>query len=86
MLWFLRISQRYCKCLSLPFICVVTTIARSVVDQVSEFNEYLASKPAGAEWNSANSLFAIWIGINDVGNSAGWVGVSQGHYSDTSDA
>ncbi|KAH0826968.1 carbohydrate esterase family 16 protein [Lanmaoa asiatica] len=49
----------------------------SVVDQVSEFNKYLASKPTGAQWDSTNSLFAIWIGINDIGNSVGWVGVSQ---------
>jgi len=49
----------------------------SVVDQVSEFNDYLASKPAGAQWDSANSLFAIWIGINDVGTSVGWTNVTQ---------
>ncbi|KAF8550451.1 carbohydrate esterase family 16 protein [Imleria badia] len=49
----------------------------SVVDQVSEFNKYLASKPAGARWNSTNSLFAIWIGINDVGNSVGWTNITQ---------
>ncbi|KAG6370077.1 carbohydrate esterase family 16 protein [Boletus reticuloceps] len=49
----------------------------SVVDQVSEFNEYLASKPAGAQWDSTNSLFAIWIGINDVGNSVGWTNITQ---------
>ncbi|KAF8447374.1 hypothetical protein L210DRAFT_3391445 [Boletus edulis BED1] len=49
----------------------------SIVDQVSEFNEHLASKPAGAQWDSTNSLFAIWIGINDVGNSAGWTNITQ---------
>ncbi|KAG1734316.1 carbohydrate esterase family 16 protein [Suillus lakei] len=49
----------------------------SVVDQVTQFNEYLASKPAGATWNSANSLFAVWIGINDVGNSFGWTNITQ---------
>jgi hypothetical protein len=36
------------------------------VDQVSQFDEYLASHPAGANWNSTNSLFAFWIGINDL--------------------
>ena len=30
------------------------------------FDQYLASKPVGAEWTSNNSLFAFWIGINDV--------------------
>lgn len=38
----------------------------SVVEQVTQFTEYLAPKPAGATWDSTNSLFAIWIGINDV--------------------
>ncbi|KZT23977.1 carbohydrate esterase family 16 protein [Neolentinus lepideus HHB14362 ss-1] len=49
----------------------------SIVDQVSQFNEYLASKPAEAPWTSADSLFAVWIGINDVGNSWSWTNVSQ---------
>ncbi|KAJ3850977.1 hypothetical protein EV368DRAFT_44095 [Lentinula lateritia] len=49
----------------------------SVVDQVSQFQEFLASKPVGAEWSSSNSLFAIWIGINDVGNSFPWTNISQ---------
>ncbi|KAF9242107.1 carbohydrate esterase family 16 protein [Melanogaster broomeanus] len=56
---------------------VLPTWIQSVVDQVSQFDDYLASKPAGATWNSINSLFAIWIGINDVGNSAGWTNVTQ---------
>ncbi|KAG8217936.1 carbohydrate esterase family 16 protein [Butyriboletus roseoflavus] len=49
----------------------------SVVDQVSQFNEYLAPKPAGAQWDSTNSLFSIWIGINDIGNSASWTNITQ---------
>lgn len=36
------------------------------MDQVSQFEEYLAPKPYGAQWDSSNSLFATWIGINDV--------------------
>ncbi|KAJ7286505.1 hypothetical protein C8J57DRAFT_1497157 [Mycena rebaudengoi] len=55
-----------------PFLPTVL----SVVDQVDQFKTILASKPAGAQWNSSNSLFAIWIGINDVGNSWGWTNVS----------
>ncbi|KAI0373068.1 hypothetical protein BV20DRAFT_938785 [Pilatotrama ljubarskyi] len=49
----------------------------SIVDQVTQFHEILAPKPAGARWNSSNSLFAFWIGINDVGNSFGWTNVSS---------
>jgi phospholipase/lecithinase/hemolysin len=43
----------------------------SLVDQTNQFNEFLAPKPQGAEWSSNNALFAIWIGINDVGNTVG---------------
>ena len=81
-LWSLRISPRCCKCFALPFPLFVSLplSTRSIVDQVSEFDEYLASKPAGAQWDSTNSLFAIWIGVNDVVSSVSWVGVSQGHF------
>ncbi|KDQ61223.1 carbohydrate esterase family 16 protein [Jaapia argillacea MUCL 33604] len=49
----------------------------SVVNQVSLFEEYLACKPAEAPWESANSLFVTFIGINDVGNSWYWTNVTQ---------
>ncbi|KAI0362560.1 hypothetical protein OH77DRAFT_63683 [Trametes cingulata] len=49
----------------------------SIVDQVTQFHEILAPKPAGARWNSSNSLFAFWIGINDVGNSFSWTNVTS---------
>ncbi|KAI5120467.1 hypothetical protein M0805_006487 [Coniferiporia weirii] len=49
----------------------------SIVDQVAQFNQILAPKPIGAQWSSNNSLFAIWIGINDVGNSFDWTNVTQ---------
>ncbi|TFY64941.1 hypothetical protein EVG20_g5771 [Dentipellis fragilis] len=49
----------------------------SIVDQVSQFNGILASKPDGAKWSSDNSLFAFWIGINDVGNSYAWTNITQ---------
>jgi hypothetical protein len=39
---------------------------RSIVDQTSQFETYLANKPEGAQWASSDSLFAFWIGINDV--------------------
>ncbi|KAJ6592487.1 hypothetical protein B0H19DRAFT_1204800 [Mycena capillaripes] len=37
----------------------------SMADQVAQFNDILAPKPIGAQWNSSNALFAVWIGIND---------------------
>lgn len=55
----------------------------SVVNQVTQFNEYFASKPAGAAWESTNSLFAVWIGINDVGNSFGWTNITQVEFYET---
>lgn len=44
----------------------VSCLPSSIVDQVAQFNKILAPKPVGAEWNASNSLFAFWIGINDV--------------------
>src|SRR3569833_3444444 len=40
-----------------------------VVDQVNTWNKNLASKPSYAPWTAENALAAIWIGVNDVGNS-----------------
>lgn len=37
--------------------------------QVDYFNEYLASAPSYAPWTADDLLVAVWIGINDVGNS-----------------
>lgn len=34
----------------------------SLTDQVNEFLNTVASKPASTPWASANSLFSIWIG------------------------
>ncbi|KAL0576561.1 hypothetical protein V5O48_005425 [Marasmius crinis-equi] len=56
-----------------PFLPTVL----SIVDQVNQFNEILAPKPQGALWNSSDSLFAFWIGINDVGNSFPWTNITQ---------
>ncbi|EIW54084.1 uncharacterized protein TRAVEDRAFT_39742 [Trametes versicolor FP-101664 SS1] len=41
----------------------------SLIDQVNQFLGGAAKKPANAPWTSANSLFSVWIGINDIGNS-----------------
>lgn len=46
----------------------------SLVDQVNEFESHLAPLPSSANspsLTSANTLFAIWIGVNDVGNAWG---------------
>jgi hypothetical protein len=56
---------------------------QSVVTQVSLFEKYLAPKPAGARWASNNTLFAVWIGINDVGNSFYWTNVTQAAFHKT---
>ncbi|CUA70100.1 hypothetical protein RSOLAG22IIIB_00446 [Rhizoctonia solani] len=39
---------------------------QSFVDQVSLFSKYFSPVPAEAPWDSNNSLFGIWIGINDI--------------------
>ncbi|EIN06932.1 hypothetical protein PUNSTDRAFT_145192 [Punctularia strigosozonata HHB-11173 SS5] len=41
----------------------------SLTDQVNEFLDGAASKPASAPWTSSDALFSVWIGINDIGNS-----------------
>ncbi|KAJ7192657.1 hypothetical protein GGX14DRAFT_537723 [Mycena pura] len=41
----------------------------SLIDQVNSFLSTVASKPATTPWTSANALFSVWIGINDLGNS-----------------
>ncbi|KAJ7474110.1 hypothetical protein FB451DRAFT_1466641 [Mycena latifolia] len=43
----------------------------SLTDQVNEFLAGVAKKPATTPWTSANALFTVWIGINDIGNSYG---------------
>jgi hypothetical protein len=46
-----------------------TTTVLSFIDQVNQFTQYFASKPSTVPWTSANTLFAVWLGVNDVGNS-----------------
>lgn len=41
----------------------------SMTDQVNQFLNSVANKPATAPWTSADSMFSFWIGINDIGNS-----------------
>jgi phospholipase/lecithinase/hemolysin len=46
-----------------------TSTVQSFVDQVTIFSDNLAAKPSYAPWTSSNTLFAVWIGVNDVGNA-----------------
>ena len=41
----------------------------SLIDQVNQFLTSYADKPASSPWKSGNTLFSVWIGINDIGNS-----------------
>lgn len=41
----------------------------SLTDQVAQFLEGAGKKPAETRWTSDNSLFSVFIGINDIGNS-----------------
>ncbi|KAG6889522.1 hypothetical protein C0995_000403 [Termitomyces sp. Mi166 len=46
-----------------------TPTVLSVTDQVNQFLSSAGTKPMATPWTSVNSLFSIWIGINDLGNS-----------------
>ncbi len=41
----------------------------SIVDQVGTWTKNLALKPSYAPWAADSALVAVWIGVNDVGNS-----------------
>jgi len=49
-----------------PFEPTVLSVAQQVLD---EFFPSYASSPADAPWTPADTLFSVFIGINDVGNS-----------------
>lgn len=46
-----------------------TPTVLSLTDQVNQFLNGAAKKPASTPWTSSNSLFSVFIGINDIGNS-----------------
>ncbi|RKU41454.1 hypothetical protein DL546_002436 [Coniochaeta pulveracea] len=48
---------------------IVPSFAPSVSDQVRLWTQHLGPKPAYAPWTTEHALFAIWIGVNDIGNS-----------------
>lgn len=41
----------------------------SFVDQVGQFSASLGTNPDYAPWTAENTLFGVWIGVNDVGNT-----------------
>ncbi|KAJ7641128.1 hypothetical protein FB45DRAFT_899494 [Roridomyces roridus] len=53
----------------------------SLIDQVNEFLAGAGTKPSSAPWTSQNSLFSVWIGINDIGNSY-YVSQNQSAFAD----
>ncbi|TFK33795.1 fungal cellulose binding domain-containing protein [Crucibulum laeve] len=59
-----------------------TPTVLSLTDQVNQFLNSVASKPASTPWTSSNSLFSIWIGINDIGNSY-YLSGDRAAFSDT---
>ncbi|KAK2464398.1 hypothetical protein APHAL10511_003546 [Amanita phalloides] len=42
---------------------------KSLTDQVNEYMASFSDHPASVPWKTRNTLFSIWIGINDIGNS-----------------
>ncbi|KAF4598901.1 hypothetical protein EYR38_007313 [Pleurotus pulmonarius] len=51
---------------------LVTPYQPTVISLTEQVDQYLATagtKPPSTPWTSSNSLFSIWIGINDIGNS-----------------
>ncbi|TEY68313.1 hypothetical protein BOTCAL_0120g00100 [Botryotinia calthae] len=41
----------------------------TLVDQTAEFVDNLSPAPTDVPWTADNSLFAFWLGVNDIGNS-----------------
>ena len=41
----------------------------SLTDQVEEFLSGAGEKPTATPWMDSNTLFSVWIGVNDIGNS-----------------
>lgn len=42
---------------------------KSLIDQVTQFSMSVGPHPSYAPWNANNTVFGIWMGVNDVGNS-----------------
>jgi len=62
---------------SASLVAPYETSVLSLTDQISEFtNDVVAAGKSGSVWTGSDSLFGIWIGVNDVGNSYGNSGES----------
>jgi hypothetical protein len=48
---------------------IVPSVVPSVSDQVMLWTQHLGPKPAYAPWTAERALFAVWIGVNDIGNT-----------------
>jgi hypothetical protein len=46
-----------------------TPTVKSLTDQVNQFLASYADRTSSDLWASKNTLFSVWIGINDIGNS-----------------
>lgn len=44
-----------------------TGVTTDVIAQVAEFEDALVPAPSTAPWTAENTLFAVWIGVNDIG-------------------
>ncbi|EME81427.1 carbohydrate esterase family 16 protein [Pseudocercospora fijiensis CIRAD86] len=57
-----------------PYLPTVLSVKQQIQD---EYQKTYANHPATFAWKAKNTLFAIWIGINDVGNAYAWSNSSQ---------
>ncbi|KAJ8074376.1 hypothetical protein PM082_015276 [Marasmius tenuissimus] len=54
---------------------------KSMTDQINQFLDWNEAG-GSAVWKSENTLFSVWIGINDIGNSF-YLGGDRDAFSDT---
>ncbi|KAI0139143.1 carbohydrate esterase family 16 protein [Hypoxylon sp. NC0597] len=62
-----------------PYMPTVLSVKQQVQDEfIPGYTGNPPQAPSAPKWTGANSVFAIWIGINDVGNSYGSGPASSG--------
>ncbi|KAI1073384.1 carbohydrate esterase family 16 protein [Whalleya microplaca] len=55
-----------------PYLPTVVSVKQQVLEQfIPGYSGDSPSAPSAPEWSGADSVFAFWIGINDVGNTYG---------------
>ncbi|KAK8098037.1 fungal cellulose binding domain-containing protein [Apiospora kogelbergensis] len=52
-----------------PYLPTVLSVKQQVLDVFMPTYASSSSSPGGLQWTGRDTLFAFWIGINDVGNS-----------------